>query len=340
MHAMNSKTNPDRSTQSAMPQSRYALVGKSDAMSRLGQTIDLIAARSCTVLIHGPSGSGKELVARNIHMQSHRSDSVMVPVDCTTLSDTLFESQLFGHVRGAFTGAERDTLGFIRSADTGTVFLDEIGELPLPAQSKLLRVMQEQQVVPVGGTEAIPVDVRFVAATHRNLEEMVERGDFRADLFFRLNVVQLNVPALSERHDDLQVLIDYRLRRLATAYGEELRHFDNEAIVRLLSYDWPGNVRQLNNAIEHAFVMSTSVEIPAAALPDYVQGTASRASTERIFDMGVLPLDDAQRQLVVNALRATGGNQGRAAELLQIERRRMYRFVQKYKIDVKKVAEV
>ncbi len=335
---------------------RDRLVGDSPAMQRLREVMLRVAGRDCTVLIQGPTGTGKELVARALHQGSRRTRHPFVPVDCTTLRDTLFESQLFGHIRGAFTGAERDSLGFIRSADRGTVFLDEVGELPLETQAKLLRVLQEQQVVPVGATRGVPINTRFLAATHRDLRAMVARGEFRSDLYFRLNVVQLDVPALVDRHGDVPALIDYRLARLAALYEEPVRRFDGQAHGQLLAYPWPGNVRQLNNAVEHAFVLSEDDPIPADALPTYLReslqasnrdaaATAELTTQTRLrrptpassIDLGVMPLEAAQRMLVTNALRATRGHQGQAAELLQIERRRMYRFVQKYDLDPKAI---
>src|SRR5947207_10150656 len=229
-----------------------SLIGQSDPMLRLRRLIDALAARDCTALIHGESGTGKELTAREIHDRSARCDGPFVPVDCTTLRDTLFESQLFGHVRGAFTGADRPTLGFFRSADRGTLFLDEIGELPLHIQAKLLRCIQEGEVVPLGAVTPIKVNVRIVAATHRDLATMMRDGTFRADLFYRLHVACLSVPPLRQRKEDIALLARHTLADLARIYQEPEKTLSLTAMNLMHEYDWPGNVRELTNALEHA----------------------------------------------------------------------------------------
>ena len=230
--------NVDRMPQQAVR--RSGLIGQSSAAARLRSLIGGVAQRACTVIIHGESGTGKELVAREIHAASARSDGPFVPVDCTTLRDTLFESQLFGHVKGAFTGAERATLGFFRAADGGTLFLDEIGEMALPVQAKLLRCVQDRAVVPLGGVDPIPVNIRIVAATHRNLKAMVRRGEFREDLYFRLNVVRINVPPLRERREDIAALAEHFLEYFARIYEEPSRALSPEAIRALELHDWAG----------------------------------------------------------------------------------------------------
>jgi transcriptional regulator with PAS, ATPase and Fis domain len=289
-----------------------------------------VSARNSTVLIRGESGAGKELVAQQIHAASSRANGPFVAVDCTTLRDTLFESQLFGHVKGAFTGAQHPTLGFWRAADNGTLFLDEIGELPLAMQAKLLRCLQDRSVIPVGGIEPIPVNVRVVAATHRNLEEMVRRGEFREDLYFRLKVVRLDVPPLRDRMGDVPELARYFLARLGDLYQEPAKTFDESAVEAMLAYHWPGNVRELANAVEYAYVLSQNAKLTAGDLPDEVRV----ASAQRKLCGGdeIIPLDVAERALILRALNATQGNQARAAQLLKIERRRLYRKVRQYKL--------
>jgi transcriptional regulator with PAS, ATPase and Fis domain len=296
-------------------------------MQHLRSLIAAVGRRTCTVLITGESGTGKELVARHIHECSMRASEPFIPVDCTTLHDTLLESQLFGYTKGAFTGAEHPTLGLFRSADGGTLFLDEIGELSPRSQAKLLRSIQEAAVVPLGGVQAIPVNVRIVVATHRNLEQMVQRGDFRADLYFRLNVVKIEVPPLRQRRGDIVALAEAFLDQQARLYQETAKRLSPDAMAALVSHDWPGNVRQLANAIERAFVLSCGEIITAEDLPDGLRpacGICSEPQGE------ILPLATAERLLIGRALQATGGHQARAAALLQIERHRLARKIQRY----------
>jgi transcriptional regulator with PAS, ATPase and Fis domain len=307
------------------------LVGRSDVVAHLLSRIDAVGRRNSTVLLRGESGVGKELVAQQIHNASTRARGPFVAVDCTTLRDTLFESQLFGHVKGAFTGAQHPTLGFWRAADGGTLFLDEIGELPLPMQAKFLRSLQDRAVIPVGGVEPIPVNVRVIAATHRNLEEMVRNGLFREDLYFRIKVVRLDVPPLRERMGDVPELANYFLNRLSELYQEPPKRLGPAAIDALTTYTWPGNVRELANAIEYAYVLSQSEVLAPADLPDEIR----IAVVQQQLPAGneVIPLDVAERALILRALTATRGNQAQAAHLLQIERRRLYRKVRQYGLE-------
>lgn len=319
------------------------MVGSGPAMQQLKTMIGAVAPRDCTVMIHGESGSGKELTARTIHLQSRRASGPFVAVDCTGLRDTLLESQLFGHVKGAFTGADGPSLGFIRAADGGTLFLDEIGELELKTQAKLLRCIQERSVVPLGSVKPINVDVRVVCATHRNLREMASRGEFREDLLFRLDVVQVRLPSLRERREDVLALAGHFLNQLAELYGEQPRTLSHEAVVALQAYAWPGNVRELANALEHAAVFSQGTQIEWSDLPERVRGGrvgAVAASTEAILhdprptaeptNGGVMTLEAMERELIERALRVSDGNQNRAAGMLAVDRRRLYRKVAKY----------
>lgn len=296
--------------------------------------IRTVACRDCSVLISGESGTGKELVARRIHRHSGCESQPFVPVDCTTLQDTLFLSQMFGHRRGAFTGANCDTVGFVRSAHGGTLFLDEVGELEPANQARLLRFLQERVVVPVGDVRPIPVDVRVIAATHRDLAEMVRQDAFRLDLYYRLNVVQLDVPPLRNRRDDIAVLAEHFLMCLAETYNEAPRCIDAEALCVLRAAKWRGNVRELANAIEHAFVVGTGPGIRYADLPQYLRDgvdVSPPSQPEGFRDaVQITTFDRAERHTVAQALEATSGHQTRAADLLQIERRRLYRLVKRH----------
>ena len=300
-------------------------------MTKLQVRSAAVSGRNSTVLIRGESGAGKELVAQQIHTASPRRAGPFVAVDCSTLRDTLFESQLFGHVKGAFTGAQQPTLGFWRAADRGTLFLDEVGELAPAMQAKLLRALQDRAVIPVGGVEAIPVNVRVLAATHRNLEDMVRRGEFRSDLYFRLKVVRLDVPPLRERMSDVPALAQHFLARLSSIYQEPPKVLDPSAIDALMAYEWPGNVRELANAIEYSYVLSDGKILAAADLPDEIR--AACIQRQLPSDDQIIPLDVAERSLILRALTATCGNQARAAQLLQVERRRLYRKVRQYGLE-------
>jgi two-component system response regulator HydG len=293
--------------------------------------LELIAPRSATVLIEGETGVGKEVAARRIHSLSPRATKAFVPVDCTVFSTELMESQLFGHVKGAFTGAVGAALGFVRCADHGTLFLDEIGELPLFVQAKLLRCLQERTVVPVGGVEPIPVDLRIVAATHRDLAAMVREGTFRQDLYFRLNVVRLGIEPLRRRRDEIVSLARQFVDDIAAAYSEAPKTLAAAAEDTLLRYDWPGNVRELRNAIERAFLFSGDRTIDVAHLPTEIRDAARPPAakdpwTHPTFETDSIPrLADAERLLIARVLKVTGGNQSDAARLLDIERHRLRR---------------
>jgi len=249
-------------------------------------------------------------------------------VDCTALRDTLFESQLFGHTKGAFTGAEQSTLGFFRAADGGTLFLDEIGEMGLQVQAKLLRCIQDRAVVPLGGVEPIPVDVRIITATHRDLKAMVARGEFRQDLYFRLNVVRIPVPPLRERGPDILMLARHFLHQFAKTDGAPVKHLAPDATQALQAYDWPGNVRELANVMEQAHILSKSGFFTAADLPEEVTSGSADAVLDAESD--IVPLATAELALITRALRVSSGNQSRAAQMLQIDRRRLYRKVRQY----------
>src|SRR5689334_18479448 len=243
-------------------------IGKSKRFLDVLKLAEHVAPTDSTVLIQGESGTGKEVIARYVHNLSNRSEGPFLSINCGALPENLLESELFGHVKGSFTGAVRDKQGLFAAARGGTFFLDEVGEMPPSLQIKLLRVLQEREVIPVGATETIPVDVRIVAATNRDLEEEVRRGHFRSDLFYRLNVIALELPSLRERRDDLVLLIDHCLQELATDRDNSPKALSADALDAVMVYDWPGNVRELQNALEHAVVLSKGTLIEPQSLPE------------------------------------------------------------------------
>jgi two-component system response regulator HydG len=271
-------------------------------------------------MILGETGTGKEMLARYIHENSLRANKPFIPVDCSSLSDTLFESELFGHVKGAFTGAMRDSLGFIRASDGGTLFLDEIGELSLALQSKLLRVLQEKVVVPVGDTNPRPVDLRIVTATNRDLEAMVRQGTFRQDLYFRLNVVVLRTPALRERVQDILPLAEYFLGVQSELYNESLKKVSSAVVEVFQAYAWPGNVRELANVMEHAHVLASGDTIELSDIPLRLQtGNRKPAMDES------LSLEDVERHTIAAALKRSNYNKALASRMLGINIQRLNR---------------
>jgi transcriptional regulator with PAS, ATPase and Fis domain len=296
------------------------LVGDSAPMIELKRAAQGIAVRQSTVMILGETGTGKEMLARYIHENSLRMHKPFIPVDCSSLSDTLFESELFGHVKGAFTGAMRDSLGFIRAADGGTLFLDEIGELSMALQSKLLRVLQEKVVVPVGDTNPRPVDIRVLTATNRDLDVMVREGTFRQDLFFRLNVVILKTPALRERPQDIIPLAQHFLAVQSELYNESLKKLSTPVAEVLQAYAWPGNVRELANVMEHAHVLASGESIELSDIPLRLQtGSAKPVATES------LSLEDVERQTIASALKRANYNKALASRMLGINIQRLNR---------------
>jgi len=311
---------------------RSRVVGDSDAVQQMQAMLRTVARRQSTVLLEGESGSGKELASREIHTLSKRRDKPFVAVDCTVLRDTLLESELFGHVRGAFTGADRATLGFIRAADGGTLFLDEIGELAPAVQAKLLRCIQERKVIPVGSTESIPVDVRIVTATHRDLKKMVRDGEFREDLFYRINVVRIVIPPLRDRGEDIILLARHFLDELSRLYKEPPKFFADDILDAMRVYHWPGNIRELTNAIEYAYVLSESEKLTVANLPEGIRaavlGLHAPVGSD---DFPTLAM--SERSLLVRVLRETNGNKAQAARILNVERHRFYRMVRRHGLE-------
>jgi transcriptional regulator with PAS, ATPase and Fis domain len=301
--------------------SSFKLVGESPAMSGLKKMAEDIASRRSTVMILGETGSGKEMLARFIHQNSNRAQKPFIPVDCSSLSDNLFESELFGHTKGAFTGATRDSLGFIRAADGGTLFLDEIGELSIHLQSKLLRVLQEKCVTPVGDFRPRPVDIRVVTATNRSLEDMVRDGTFRQDLYFRLNVVVLKVPSLRERVSDIGCLAHHFLKTQADMYDEPVKTLSPEVVHLLERYSWPGNVRELSNVMEHAHVIAGKPEIAVSDLPPRLQPSEA----EGVPQGDSVNLEDMERCTIAKALKSVNFNKAAASRVLGINIQRLNR---------------
>lgn len=307
------------------------VVGTSPAFRSLLETIDTIASRQCSVIISGETGAGKEIVARRIHICSNRANEVFVPVDCTTLTGQLFESQLFGHAKGAFTGAVSDTIGFFRAADKGTIFIDEISEISIDLQAKFLRILQESSVTPVGSVKSFPIDIRVLCATNRNLKQLVDDNKFRADLFYRLNVVSVHVPPLRERPQDILDLAEYFLARQAEFYNEPYKALTDQTKKLLLDYHWPGNVRELANVMERAYVLTDTEAIAPASLPTEIFVAASSAENGKTR----LPMfNEVQRKVIVQALNAAGGKKLAAAKILGLERRKLNRLLEKLNISL------
>jgi two-component system nitrogen regulation response regulator NtrX len=276
------------------------------------------------VLIYGESGTGKELAARAIHAQSLRKDAMYVDVNCAAIPEDLIESELFGHRRGAFPGATADKEGKFQKADGGTLFLDEVGDMSLRTQAKVLRALEEQRFEPVGGPGSVQVDVRVVAATNKNLEEEIERGNFREDLFYRLNVIPFFVPPLRDRREDIPLLADHFLREFTTAYGRKPKELTPEAYTILSEYHWPGNVRELKNLIERIVILNPQVRVDARHIPLH----AARRQQDRPLDrFGSLQevREAAEREYILKKLEETNGNVTRTAELLGLERSNLYR---------------
>lgn len=290
---------------------------------------ETVAPTDSTVLIQGESGTGKEVIARHIHDRSSRSNGPFLSINCGALPESLLESELFGHTRGSFTGATRDKPGLFTAAAGGTFFLDEIGDTTPATQVKLLRVLQHREVIPVGATEAIPTDTRLVAATNRDLEEEIERGRFRSDLFYRLNVIAIHIPALRSRPEDILPLVHSFLARSANANGEHPKTMDQDALDSLLAYSWPGNVRELENAVERAVILSPGRRIAKAALPERVtERKATPFVTERSSTNP--SLETIERAYIKWVLDSVGGNKTRAAEVLGIDPSTLHRKLARY----------
>jgi two-component system response regulator PilR (NtrC family) len=317
------------------------IVGASSAMEKLKQTIRTVASTQSTILVYGESGTGKELVARAVHICSPRATEPFVSINCGAFPETLLESELFGYVKGAFTGANQNKRGLFEVAHEGTIFLDEISEMSLTMQVKLLRVLQERCVRPVGGTDEIAIDVRVIAATNRDLDKSVAENTFREDLYYRLNVIPVTVPPLRDRREDIPLLVNHFLKKYATAAGRKIAGVSQTALDSLCGYEWPGNVRQLENTIERAVALETGEEL-RVELP--VEKSKARAAAAGVGAGGtisagaVLPdgvdmekyVADIERTLLQSALTQSNGVQTRAADLLKISYRSFRHLMKKY----------
>jgi two-component system response regulator AtoC len=309
------------------------IVAASSVMIDLLETLERASEFKSTVLLTGESGTGKEVLARAIHGQSPRRNENFVGVNCAAIPEPLLESELFGHAKGAFTGADRAHRGLFVEADGGTLFLDEVGELPTPLQAKLLRVLQEEEIRPVGESKPRAVDVRILAATARKLEEDVESGRFREDLFYRLNVIRLQVPALRERGKDIPLLVDHFVDHFRQRLGSSVRGIADEALERLVSYTWPGNIRELENAIERAMILTQEDRIGLRDLPAEIINPQESSSAIAEGDLGLKRARRAmEAELIRRALRATGGNRTHAAKRLEISHRALLYKIKEYGI--------
>lgn len=307
-------------------------IGKSRRFLEVLRLAEQVAPTESTVLILGESGTGKEVIARYIHELSDRSEGPFFSINCGALPESLLESELFGHVKGAFTGAVRDKQGLFAAARGGTFFLDEIAEMKPSTQVKLLRVLQEREALPVGGTEPVPVDVRLIAATNRDLDEEMRRGTFRSDLYYRLNVIALHLPLLRDRREDIPLLAEAFLARIAGERGEASKRLSGDATDAIMAYDWPGNVRELENALEHAVVLTRDNEVAVETLPKRVTAqkvqpiVADRAPQNPTLEV-------IERAYILWVLQAEGGNKTRAAEVLGIDPSTLYRKLARYDAD-------
>jgi two-component system response regulator AtoC len=310
------------------------MVGKSKAMKAVFRLSAKAAQYKTTVLILGDSGTGKELIARAIHFQGQRSKRPLVPVNCGGIPENLLESELFGYRRGAFTGADRNKKGLFQEADGGTIFLDEIGEMPLALQVKLLRVLQENEIRPIGDSKAMKIDVRVIAATSKNLEDEVKKGRFREDLFYRLNVLSIQLPLLKERPEDIPLLCEHFIHRFNTRLGKKVKRVSSAAMSRFLEYNWPGNVRELENVIERALVITDDSLLLPEHLPPELDRRAAVNPMDEFFEGYSLKRAQKvlEKNLICKALGETGGNRTQAARLLEISHPSLLSKIKTYNI--------
>ncbi|HEY2867439.1 MAG TPA: sigma-54 dependent transcriptional regulator [Pyrinomonadaceae bacterium] len=304
------------------------MIGSSEAMQGVFDLIGKVAATNASVLVLGETGTGKELVARAIHNGSPRADKPFLAVNCGALPESLLESELFGHVRGSFTGATADKRGLLRSVEGGTLFLDEIGDMPLSLQVKLLRALQEHEVTPIGATAPQRFDARIIAATHKDLEAEVEAGRFREDLFYRLNVVEIKVPALRERRDDIPLLVKHFVAKVARSQNAEPRSVSAVAMAILNTYNWPGNVRELENAVERAFILSDA-EIGLDSLPQKIRASNADALNGET-ESGQMTLEEIERRYIADVMRSSDGDKTKAAAILGVDLSTLYRKLKRY----------
>ncbi len=318
------------------------IVGQSARMRSVYKMVDKIAATTATVLINGESGTGKELIAQSIHQRSDRADGPFVAINCGAIPETLLESQLFGHLKGSYTGADRNHDGFCRQAEGGTIFLDEIGETPLTIQVKLLRMLQEREVYPVGSSSPVKVNLRVIAATNLDLEKAVAEGNFRTDLYYRLNVIPMNLPSLRQRSEDIPLLVDHFLKRCCPDeyQGNLGSMIDDKALDALQGYDWPGNVRELENVIERASIIRDTARITLKDLPVFLtRGEGADAAASNLSVGGRITLDDLEKAHILGVLEATDGARKLTSEILGINASTLYRKLKKYGLQDSGTAE-
>ncbi len=315
-----------------------AIIGKSTKVTELRSLLERLSKTEATALITGETGTGKEVAARVLHEQGARRNGPFVAINCSALPESLLESELFGHVRGAFTDARSSRTGVFVQADQGTLLLDEIGELPLSVQAKLLRALEERRVRPVGGDAEVPFDARIIASTNRDLEQAVQLGTFREDLFYRLNVVQVSVPPLRARGGDVLLLAQHFLRRFAGESRPEVVGLSESAATRLMSYPWPGNIRELRNAIERAVTLTAFDHVRAEDLPERI----ARFEPRHVLVAGddieeLVPLEEVEKRYILKVMQAAGGNKSLAAQTLRVSRRTLYRKLEEYGVEPAKV---
>ena len=306
------------------------IIGSSDEMVRVFKMVDKVANSEATIMIQGESGTGKELIAREIHYRSGKAQGPFVSINCGAIPRDLLESNLFGHVKGSFTGAVRDSAGLFQVAEGGTFFLDEVGDMPIATQVKLLRALQEREIIPVGGTQPIKIDCRLVAATNSDLEKEVAAGRFRADLFYRLNVIPIRLPSLRQRRDDIPILVDHFLKRHAQNHTPKT--VNKDAMDLLMRYDWPGNVRELENVMERALILDESGVIGPDDLPEKIRfGHSQRGSL--VIDTPTLTLEELEKEYILKVLNHTRWQKKRASEILGINASTLYRKLLGYGLD-------
>lgn len=310
---------------------RGCIVGTTPAMREIFSIVAAVSRNKSTVFVQGESGTGKELVAKAIHFQGPKADKPFIPVNCSSMSKSLLESQLFGHVKGAFTGATMSTPGFFRAASGGTIFLDEICEIDTALQAKLLRALQEREITPLGSVQSVAFDARVIAATNRNVQDALREGKLREDLYYRLNVVSVELPPLRERTDDVPHLVRHFVQKYAREYDVAAKEVSPEAMEMLMRHNWPGNVRELQNAVERAFALGESDVLTVEDLPPSVRGRT--AVQWKISGKTVPSLEEAERSLIQLALEVAKGKKAVAARYLKIDRQRLYRKIKKYKLD-------
>jgi DNA-binding NtrC family response regulator len=306
------------------------IIGSSEEMVRVFKMVEKVADSEATIMIQGESGTGKELIAREVHYSSRRTSGPFVSINCGAIPRDLLESNLFGHVKGSFTGAVRDSQGMFQVAEGGTFFLDEVGEMPLATQVKLLRALQEREIIPVGGTQPIKIDCRLVAATNAELEREVAEGRFRADLYYRLNVIPIKLPSLRQRRDDIPLMVDHFLKR--HAQNHPAKTVNKDAMELLMKYDWPGNVRELENVIERALILDEGGIITPEDLPDVIRfGESHRGSL--VIDSPNLTLEELEREYILKVLNYTRWQKKRASEILGINASTLYRKLIAYGVE-------